>query len=51
MLRFTKALARNESGGTSIVCSLLAALVAALLALSSSSTSLAEILDLVVGAL
>jgi hypothetical protein len=51
MLRFTKAFAHDESGGTSIVCSLLAGLVGALLTLSSSSASLTEVLDFIVGAL
>jgi hypothetical protein len=51
MLRFTTSFTCDERGGTSIVCSLLAAGVTAFLALTSSSTNLAELLDFVVGAL
>jgi hypothetical protein len=51
MARFTKSFARDESGGASLVCSLIAAGVGVFIALSSSSTDLADLLDLVIGAL
>jgi hypothetical protein len=51
MLRFTTSFTGDERGCTSLVCSLIAAVVGAFVALSSTSTGLAELLDLIVGAL